>query len=748
MTRARAGAASAGLLAAIVTLAAGAGNAPASHNAFERVSIGATGGNGAQPAPFAGASADGTRVFLRTEEQLTASDTDSMFDIYENAGGVVSQVSLGPTGGNSDDKPPVFRGSSADGTRVFFEAFEALVAADTDDCEPTNPAVNSCVDVYERAGGVTTLISTGPTGTNDRGAQFEGASEDGTIVFFHTQEGLVASDTDGKFDIYERSGGTTKLVSTGPAGGNGNLDAFYRGSSADGSRVFFVTSESLVAADTDSSTDVYERAGGTTTLLSTGPSGGNGAFDAYYRGTTRSGTQVFLETEEHLTSSDTDSAVDVYERSGGTTTLVSTGTTGGNGSQDALFKKASDGGTRQFFQTAERLTASDTDSAVDVYERSGGTTTLVSTGTTGGNGSQDALLQDISSDGGVVIFGTAEALTAADTDARFDVYSRSAGTTTLLTTGPTGGNGDFDAFFDGMSRDGQRIFFDTVEQLSNDTDAVPDVYERAGGATTKISNGPNGGNGTNIAVFVGTNVDGSRAFFSTLEKLDSTDTDSNVDVYAAVVTSAYPRPKGATPFRASLVIAYTPCTSPNRAHGPPVLGGGAFDPSCNPPVPLSGYLTVGTPDSNNRPAKSIGAVTYTTIVGNPSTQADEADVRLEVSLTDVRRKSDLEDYTGELQADATLRLTDKYNGSSPIDPGTVSDLSFPFVVTCAATSDTTIGADCSLDTTADALVPGAVREGARAIWRLGQVEVRDGGADGQAATSPNTIFARQGIFIP
>ena len=47
------------------------------------------------------------------------------------------------------------------------------------------------------------------------------------------------------------------------------------------------------------------------------------------------------------------------------------------------------------------------------------------------------------------------------------------------------------------------------------------------------------------------------------------------------------------------------------------------------------------------------------IPGNPATQADEADVALSVSISDVRRKSDLADYGGELEARTTLRLTDR-----------------------------------------------------------------------------------------
>jgi hypothetical protein len=81
----------------------------------------------------------------------------------------------------------------------------------------------------------------------------------------------VLGDTDSAFDIYERSGGSTSHVSTGA---NGASDAFFDGNSADGSRVFFSTDESLAAGDSDSNYDIYERSGGATTRLSTGSGGG------------------------------------------------------------------------------------------------------------------------------------------------------------------------------------------------------------------------------------------------------------------------------------------------------------------------------------------------------------------------------------------------------------------------------------------------------------------------------------------
>jgi plastocyanin len=205
------------------------------------------------------------------------------------------------------------------------------------------------------------------------------------------------------------------------------------------------------------------------------------------------------------------------------------------------------------------------------------------------------------------------------------------------------------------------------------------------------------------------------------------------------VTAAtgYARPKGATPLRASLAPAYKPCTSANRTHGAPL----SF-PSCNPPVQVSNFLTVGTPDAsaNGKAANSIGSVTLKTLAG-------PGDVGIVSSLTDIRRKSDLADYTGELQAKLPLRITDKYNGASLTDAAT-GDTTFAVTIPCAGTSDTLVGSTCVITTTANAVTPGAVVDAARAIWELSNVQVFDGGADGAASTADNTLFADQAVFVP
>jgi glucose/arabinose dehydrogenase len=214
--------------------------------------------------------------------------------------------------------------------------------------------------------------------------------------------------------------------------------------------------------------------------------------------------------------------------------------------------------------------------------------------------------------------------------------------------------------------------------------------------------------------------------------------------YTGADRAGYPRPKAASPVRASLVPAYTACTAPNRTHGPPLAYG-----ACNPPAPTSQQLTVGTPDANGQPVAFVGSVRVAAHVGDPGTPVDEADARIFVNAGDVRLRTGLGDYTGELALRLPLRITDRDNGGTPTsDHGTVQDLVFGVPVQCTATPSSPAGSDCATTTTADAVMPGAVREGERAIWALDRLQVNDGGPDGVAATTPNTLFAVQGFFVP
>jgi len=71
----------------------------------------------------------------------------------------------------------------------------------------------------------------------------------------------VSTDSDGGNDVYERSGTTTRLASTGPEDAHEYSEATSRHVTPEGG-VFFQSNASLVTADTDSEEDVYLRVGG------------------------------------------------------------------------------------------------------------------------------------------------------------------------------------------------------------------------------------------------------------------------------------------------------------------------------------------------------------------------------------------------------------------------------------------------------------------------------------------------------
>ena len=226
------------------------------------------------------------------------------------------------------------------------------------------------------------------------GTSFAGASTNGTRVFIATVDPLEASDTDTARDIYQRFGVDDLTDLDRFLRRQRNLDAGFTGASADGTQVFFATKEPLEPGDTDTALDVYERSGSTTTLISTGSSGGNANVDAGFAGASTDGTRVFFTTTEPLEPGDTDTRIDVYQRSGSTTTLISNapraatadGTRSSRVPQPTARECSSGPGSRA-------RTGDFDGGGYDIFERSGSTITQISTGSSGGNGQTDARFQ-------------------------------------------------------------------------------------------------------------------------------------------------------------------------------------------------------------------------------------------------------------------------------------------------------------------------------------------------------------------
>jgi hypothetical protein len=220
---------------------------------------------------------------------------------------------------------------------------------------------------------------------------------------------------------------------------------------------------------------------------------------------------------------------------------------------------------------------------------------------------------------------------------------------------------------------------------------------------------------------------------------------------AATAVATHPRPRGASPLHVSLVPAFKPCTGTgNSRHGSPL----AF-PSCKPPVQESNFLTVGTPDANGAAPNSVGSIHIK--VTAPSF---ENEVQLTGSVSDVRclpgvdpsvcnspNTADGPDYSGSLDIRGTMRVTDHYNGSNLDEAATVQDIPFVGLLHCVNTADTSIGGLCTVPPAATC-PPNCSISGRRTVIELSQIAVVDGGPDGNALTNDNTLFLRQGVFIP
>jgi hypothetical protein len=240
-----------------------------------------------------------------------------------------------PVPGHSAWQAVYFLAASADARRVLFESDEPLVPYDAD---------TGNVDVYERANGQTTLITTSALAPNGPfEASFAGISADATHVFFETDERFLSEDVDschiyigkpdGCPDLYERVGNRLRLVTTGPGSHADDRSASFLGVSADGARVIFSTSEPLAGADHDNCgedpsvpagcPDVYERHDETTSLVSTSPTDNQASCGRDespslptcpgFIGMSSDGGSVYFVTSASLTGEDADGGLeDIY----------------------------------------------------------------------------------------------------------------------------------------------------------------------------------------------------------------------------------------------------------------------------------------------------------------------------------------------------------------------------------------------------------------------------------------------------
>lgn len=252
----------------------------------------------------------------------------------------------------------------------------------------------------------------------------------------------------------------------------------------------------------------------------------------------------------------------------------------------------------------------------------------------------------------------------------------------------------------------------------------------------------------------------------------------------SVALATHPRPGGGTPFRVPLVPAFNKCggvataddpapSATNSSHVAPLA-----QPSCTPPVMKSTTLTMGANGSGQGSARLDIICTDAQLPPCTTNAGDQEDIRVIGAASDVRCAAAVPavcaaagaDYTGTLITQSVIRITDHSNGTpatvcanatgaAPCVTATVQDLTFSVPVSCVDNGGAN-GANCSVNTTIDTLLPTTVKEQQRGIVAIHNIRALDSGPDGSVAPPPpftcppicgsgdETKFAEQGIFIP
>jgi hypothetical protein len=132
-----------------------------------------------------------------------------------------------------------------------------------------NPAADLTVYLYDAETGEVSCVSCLSDGSPAPGTLPEAerfinnrtpqAVDDSGRLFFDTKARLVAADVNGESDVYVYQDGRASLISPG----NAPFEARFADMSEDGSDVFFTTNQKLVGQDNNESPDIYDaRTGG------------------------------------------------------------------------------------------------------------------------------------------------------------------------------------------------------------------------------------------------------------------------------------------------------------------------------------------------------------------------------------------------------------------------------------------------------------------------------------------------------
>jgi hypothetical protein len=306
---------------------------------------------------------DGGRIFLREDGVRTVEVTRS-----HRVG--------------SDAPGAKFWGASPDLSKIYFSSGAAL----TNDA----PANSSNLYRYDVDTDTLTDITANPLGSGQ--SQFlgvEAMSQDGSDVYFRDRSVYIpGKGEEGAWNLYLLRGDTLRFITADndPALGTNFFDRDKDTSrvSPDGRYFVFTSTRSLTGYDNvdavtglpDAEVFLYDAVSDTLKCTSCRPDGTRPAGSAALlpvptrnllnppKSVTDDGRRVFFNTADALVPADVNGKLDAYVYEDGATHLLSSG----SDSKDSYFVGASSNGDDAFFVTRARLTSTDKDSNLDVYD--------------------------------------------------------------------------------------------------------------------------------------------------------------------------------------------------------------------------------------------------------------------------------------------------------------------------------------------------------------------------------------------
>jgi Tol biopolymer transport system component len=373
-------------------------------------------------------------------------------------------------------------------------------------------------------------------------------SADGSYVaLVSAASDMVAGDSNGADDIfvYDELGGATGRVSVASSGAQANGASSQPAISADGRYVaFYSAASNLVSGDTNAVGDIFvhDRLAAATTRVSVDSAGAQANGASSQPAISANGRYVaFRSAASNLVSGDTNTRSDifVYDRTTAATKRISVDSAGtqtnGSSHEPSL---SSDGSVVAFHSTASNLVSGDTNGVVDVFVRSGTTTTRVSLTSAGAQASGLSTSPSISANGSRVAFESTAALASGDKNSGSDIYvrDRSANTTTWAThwAATTGWVKGGTSSSPSISADGRYVAMalDSDVQI-DDLNGVRDVYEYdlATGAWAHISRDDVHGAGNQASDSPSLSADGTYTAFASLATNFYVDTNGLQDTF-------------------------------------------------------------------------------------------------------------------------------------------------------------------------------------------------------------------------